>query len=576
MTWKTFSRCLSLLGLVGLLATGRAWAAPETARATIVQAILEPDAAKQRALVSSLAGNGDNAIRELFTAWRQDNLFVYAAPDGVKIPIELTGDKDPKGNLTAIRVDDGSPLKDVAGQPLRLAASGLKSVDHDSALRLAMKNVVDLIDLGSPELSKRLRAIQTLGTAQKADKLPILAARSQVESDGEAKIALLEAMALIQLADPNDEVKLKALVELRDLHTGHSYDTIKLAKEKAAAIPKPALVAAADAALVAIDRHKSVVNFFSAIFQGLSAGSVLLVVALGLAITFGLMGVINMAHGEMIAVGAYATYVTEHVFGEGMNFTIPFIKLAIHLPGLHLTGWAFQCYFLAAIPLGFASAALVGIGLERSVIRFLYRRPLDSLLATWGVSLILQQLLKLTFGSNNVNVNRPTYLSSHWSFYDITLEWNRLFVIGFAVVIVFGVWLALTKTPLGLLIRSVMQNRSMAACMGVRTERVNMLTFGLGSGLAGLAGVFVTQLGTVGPSMGQEYIVDSFMTVVVGGVGSIFGTVVSALGIGLADQSLQHIFANLVTGKILVLLAIILFLQWRPTGLFSAKSRSLD
>jgi urea transport system permease protein len=218
----------------------------------------------------------------------------------------------------------------------------------------------------------------------------------------------------------------------------------------------------------------------------------------------------------------------------------------------------------------------VGIALERSVIRFLYRRPLESLLATWGVSLILQQLFKLTFGSNNVNVDSPVYLSSNWTFFDITFAWNRVFVVGFAAVIVLCVWLALTRTPLGLLIRCVMQNRTMAACMGVRTERVNMLTFGLGSGLAGLAGVFVTQLGTVGPSMGQEYIVDSFMTVVVGGVGSIFGTVVSALGIGLTDQSLQQILLSPVLGKILVLVAIILFLQWRPTGLFSARSRSLD
>ncbi len=385
-----------------------------------------------------------------------------------------------------------------------------------------------------------------------------------------------QAIALIQLADSNDDVKLKALDELRALHSSASYDLIKATRVKAQAGGNSTVVKAADAALAAIEQHRSVVNFFGTLFRGLSAGSILLVVALGLAITFGLMGVINMAHGEMITVGAYATYITQNVFGEGMNFTLPFVHIAIHLPGMHLTGWAYQFYFVVAIPIGFLSAALVGIALERSVIRFLYRRPLESLLATFGVSLILQQMFKLTFGSNNVNVDSPVYLSSNWTIFDITFDWNRVFVIGFASLIVFGVWLALTKTPLGLLIRCVMQNRMMASCMGVRTERVNMLTFGLGSGLAGLAGVFVTQLGTVGPSMGQEYIVDSFMTVVVGGVGSIFGTVVSALGIGLADQSLQQILLNPVLGKIFVLLAIILFLQWRPTGLFSARSRSLD
>jgi urea transport system permease protein len=545
-------------------------------RQIVVKAILATDNAQKRAIINSLAGQGDEAIRELFTAWRQDSLFVYTAPDGTKVPVELTGDKDANETQTAIRVDNGELLKDATGQPLRLIGTNLVAVEHDARLRLAMKAVVDLLDLGSPILSKRLRAIQTIGSAQKPDKLPALQARSQIETDPKARLALREAIALIQLADPSDKVKLKGLAELRDLHTSASYDLIKAARARAEAAGNPVVAKAAATALAAIEQHRAFINFFGTLFRGLSAGSILLVVALGLAITFGLMGVINMAHGEMITVGAYATYITQNVFGEGMNFTLPFVRIAIHVPGLHLTGWAYQFYFITAIPIGFLSAALVGIALERSVIRFLYRRPLESLLATWGVSLILQQLFRLTFGSNNVNVDSPVYLSSNWTVFDITFDWNRVFVIGFAVVIVFGVWLALTKTPLGLLIRGVMQNRTMASCMGVRTERVNMLTFGLGSGLAGLAGVFVTQLGTVGPRMGQEYIVDSFMTVVVGGVGSIFGTVVSALGIGLADQSLQQILLNPVMGKILVLVAIILFLQWRPTGLFSAKSRSLD
>ena len=548
----------------------------QTPRQTIAQAILTPDDGQKRALITSLTGQGDEAIRELFTAWRQDSLFIYTAPDGAKVPVELTGDKDANGAQAAWRVVDGEPVKDAQGHPLRLVGSQLTAVEHDSRLRLAMKNVVDVLDLGSPVLAKQLRAIQTMGSAQKPDKLPALEARARIETNAKAILGLREAIALIQLADPSDAVKQTALAELRVLHSSATYDLIKAARAKAAASGKIAVVKAADGALQAIEQHRSFIAFFGTLFRGLSAGSILLVVALGLAITFGLMGVINMAHGEMITVGAYATYITQNVFGQGMNFTLPFIHFAIHLPGLHLTGWAYQLYFVAAIPIGFCSAALVGIALERSVIRFLYRRPLESLLATWGVSLILQQLFKLTFGSNNVNVDSPVYLSSNWTFFDITFDWNRVFVIGFAVAIVFGVWLALTKTPLGLLIRCVMQNRTMAACMGVRTERVNMLTFGLGSGLAGLAGVFVTQLGTVGPSMGQEYIVDSFMTVVVGGVGSIFGTVVSALGIGLADQSLQQILLNPVLGKILVLVSIILFLQWRPTGLFAAKSRNLD
>jgi urea transport system permease protein len=579
MVWKRILRLLlcGISSIMGLLANAsEKTVAPENARATIVRAILTKDDAQKRELITSLTGQGDEAIRELFTAWRQDGLFIYTTPNGTKVPVELLAGTDTAGAQAALRVDNGEPLRNAAGKPLRVKASDLAAVEHDAALRRAMKGVVDLLDLGSSVLAKRLRAIQTLGFAQKADKLSILEAHQQVETDDEAKTALRLSIALIHLANTDDAVKLSALAELTRLHSSASADLIGKTKEKAAAAAKPAVVAAANKALAAIDQHKSFVNFVGTLFRGLSAGSILLVVALGLAITFGLMGVINMAHGEMITVGAYATYITQNVFGDGMHFTLPFIKVAVHLPGLHLTGWAYQLYFLVAIPIGFLSAAFVGILLERSVIRFLYRRPLESLLATFGVSLILQQMFKLTFGSNNVNVDSPVYLSSNWTVFDVTFDWNRVFVIGFAAVIVFGVWLALTKTPLGLLIRCVMQNRLMASCMGVRTERVNMLTFGLGSGLAGLAGVFVTQLGTVGPSMGQEYIVDSFMVVVVGGIGSIFGTVVSALGIGLADQSLQQILLNPVLGKILVLLAIILFLQWRPTGLFAARSRNLD
>ncbi len=221
-------------------------------------------------------------------------------------------------------------------------------------------------------------------------------------------------------------------------------------------------------------------------------------------------------------------------------------------------------------------AALAGLVLERTVIQFLYRRPLESLLATWGVSLVMQQMFRMVFGANNVQVNSPNWLLGHFTIDDVSFGYNRVFVIGFAILIVVGTWLLLSKTPLGLLIRAVMQNRSMASCMGVRTTRVNMMTFAFGSGLAGLAGAFLSQIGNVGPSLGQGYIVDSFMTVVVGGVGSIIGTVCSAFSIGTADQVLQQVTGSPVTGKIVVLVCIILFLQWKPGGLFTIRSRSLD
>jgi urea transport system permease protein len=326
------------------------------------------------------------------------------------------------------------------------------------------------------------------------------------------------------------------------------------------------------------------VNFIGTIFHGLSLGSILLVVALGLAITFGLMGIINMAHGEMIAVGAYTCYVVQNIFGSGFGFsiTLPFsfggkmLSFGLHTPGFNATGWWYESYYLFAIPLSFLMAALAGLAIERTVIRFLYRRPLESLLATWGISLVMQQLFRMVFGANNVQVNSPSWLLGHFSLNDVTFDYNRVFVIVFAIVIVVGTWLLLTKTPLGLMIRAVMQNRAMAASLGVRTARVNMLTFAFGSGLAGLAGSFLSQIGNVGPSLGQTYIVDSFMTVVLGGVGSIVGTVCSAFGIGTADEVLQQTTGSPVTGKIVVLVAIILFLQWKPGGLFASRSRSLD
>ena len=548
--------------------------AVDTPRQVIAQAALAETDEDRHRLITSLAGQGDETIKALFAAWREDALFIYTPEGGAKTAVQLIGEKDAKDAQEALHVTDGQPLKNAAGQPLRLVGANLTAVEHDSSLRRAMKTVIDLLDLSSASVAKRIQATETIGFAQDAEKLAALQARVPLETDSKVKTSLRVAIALIQLKDPSDETKLAALGELRAIKALSTADFIEAARKEAQASAKPALVTAARNALRAVEDHRSAVNFWSTLFRGLSTGSVLLVVALGLAITFGLMRVINMAHGELIAVGAYTTYVIQNIFGSGLTLS-PF-GASFTIPGINAGGWAYESYFLVALPLSFLTAAAVGIALERSVIQFLYRRPLESLLATWGVSLVLQQILKLIFGSNNVQVSSPSYLSGNWTYFDITFGWNRVFVIGFAVVIVIGVWLVLTKTPLGLLIRAVMQNRGMASCMGVRTERVNMMTFGLGSGLAGLAGAFISQLANVGPSLGQNYIVDCFMTVVVGGVGSIGGTIVAASGIGMADQSLQQILGNPVLGKILVLLGIILFLQWRPAGIFVTKSRSLD
>ncbi|MGH7971773.1 MAG: urea ABC transporter permease subunit UrtB, partial [Limisphaerales bacterium] len=417
---------------------------------------------------------------------------------------------------------------------------------------------------------------------QKLRNIAVLEARLPKETDRDALRGLKEGIALLELGSGEATVQLAAVEQLERLDSIGSLENLKALASRPSCPPEVAR--AAKLAIHSIEEHIWVVNVFGTIFHGISLGSILLVVALGLAITFGLMGIINMAHGEMIAVGAYACYVVQNLFAAGFGFSImlPFsfggkpISFGLHLPGLNASGWVYESYFLVALPLSFLSAALAGLLIERTVIRFLYRRPLESLLATWGISLAMQQCFRMVFGANNVQVNSPSWLLGHFTINDVSFGYNRVFVVVFAILIVLGTWLLLTKTPLGLLIRAVMQNRSMAACVGVRTARVNMLTFAFGSGLAGLAWAFLSQIGNVGPSLGQTYIVDSFMTVVLGGVGSIVGTVYSALGIGTADQVLQQTTGSPVTGKIVVLVAIIVFLQWKPGGLFSARSRSLD
>jgi urea transport system permease protein len=576
--------------IISALLAGFVAAFAEAPPATIARAAVAKSEKTQGEILTELMGNADESILPLLDAWRKDKLFLFEAPGKPAMVVLLQGAKDAQGAQEAVDIISGKP----AG--MRLAADDLNAAAHSANLRRIMKAVLDLTDLSSANPAKKLGAIAAIGQGQQSEKLPALEKRLAIETDPQAIKALREALALVRLKSPEAAVKLAALKELEALQSLASTDFVKAIIKDATAAKDETLLAAARSALQAVERHRTVVDLGGTMFRSLSLGSILIIVALGLAITFGLMGVINMAHGEMIAIGAYTTYVVQNVFANGLALS-PF-GFSVSLPGLHTTGWWRESYFLFALPLSFLVAAAAGILLERGVIRFLYRRPLESLLATWGVSLLLQQLLRLTFGANNVQVGSPAYLSGNWIVGDVLLGWNRVFVIGFATLIVVGVWLVLTRTSVGLLIRSVTQNRQMAACMGVRTERVNMLTFALGSGLAGLAGAFLSQIGNVGPSLGQAYVVDSFMVVVVGGVGDLVGTVISGLGIGAFDQFTQQYsptvagaLANVpfvggalqnlaqdsaVFGKILVLCVIILFLQWRPSGLFAARSRSLD
>ena len=543
-------------------------------RETIVSAITAGTPDEQKQIILSLKATPSPEVLDWLEKWKAGEIFLHSTDEGAITPVLLTGSRNADGASQAVRLIDNAPFTAADGTPILINPDEVEMADTTSAIRRAMKEVSDLAALADPDPAKRLRAVQDSAIGQNPEKLPALQQLQTTEKDKKISRALRESIAIIQLKSKDSAERIAACNAVAELKSLAAQDAIRaVLKEAQAANDKPT-IAAAERAIRAIERHVSQINAIGTGFRGASLGSVLLVVAIGLAITFGLMGVINMAHGEFIAVGAYTTYVIQNIFAAGLKLS-PF-GFSLSIPGLNLGDGGASLYFIVAIPASFLIAALVGIALERSVIQFLYKRPLESLLATWGISLVMQQVLKFIFGSNNVQVSSPSWLSGSWAVNDILFGWNRLFVIGFAVLIIVTTWLVLNKTSLGLLIRAVMQNRNMAACMGVRTERVNTMTFAFGCGLAGLAGAFLSQIGNVGPTMGQLYIVDSFMTVVVGGVGNILGTVISAFGIGMADQTLQQYLGNPVIGKILVLGAIILFLQWRPAGLFVTRSRSLD
>ena len=567
-------RLAAILGIVCSILPAVGQPGPNAVRQVIFDALVAPTAEAQKDIILTLRTVPTAEAVTWFEKWKGGQIFLTDAGDGTTMPVLLTGKQDAGGTFATLKFLDDMPFTLVDGSAVRIDPKETEAADTSSSLRRAMKEVADLVSLADPDLTKRIRAIQDSAIGQKQEKLPSLELLRTTEKNSKAIRALNESIAIIKLRSPVPDERVAACITLGNLKSLASFDTIKTILAEAKKSNDKATIEAAQTAIAAIEVHISSINAMGTAFRGISLGSVLLVVAIGLAITFGLMGIINMAHGEFIAVGAYTTYVLQNVFGAGLNLS-PFGQ-TISIPGFNLSATGMNFYFVAALPAAFLTAALVGILLERSVIRFLYRRPLESLLATWGVSLVLQQSFRMVFGSNNVQVTSPVWLSGNWTINDVVLGWNRVFVIAFAVVIVLVTWLVLNRTSLGLLIRAVMQNRNMAACMGVRTERVNMLTFAFGCGLAGLAGAFLSQIGNVGPSLGQSYIVDAFMTVVVGGVGNILGTVISAVGIGMADQSLQQYLGNPVIGKILVLGAIILFLQWRPAGIFVTRSRTLD
>jgi len=447
----------------------------------------------------------------------------------------------------------------LTGAPAPAGARPAREVETDNDIRRAAEPVLAELQLGSPDAAVRLGAAQELGKSGSEEAGALLHRAFEREKDKGVREALAVAVARVDVQSPDPNLRLAAVQLVTKLGNDQMVGEI----QRLLAVGPDGKPAEADErvrdeakyALKAIESRRRLITGFGSIIHGLSLASVLLFAALGLAITFGLLGVINMAHGEMLMLGAYSTYAVQTFFQQ-------------HAPG------AFKFYLFAAIPVAFLVTFGIGVLLERAIIRHLYNRPLETLLATWGISLLLIQTVRLIFGAQNVAVANPDWLAGGVELVrGLVLPYNRIGVVAFVIAVSIGVWLLLYRTRLGLNVRAMTQNRNMAACVGIHTRRLDAWMFGLGSGIAGLGGVALSQLGNVGPELGQAYIIDSFMVVVLGGVGRLAGAIVSALGLGIVNKILEPA-AGAVLGKILVLGFIILFIQRRPQGLFAIKGRT--
>lgn len=426
----------------------------------------------------------------------------------------------------------------------------LRKIKVNNKLRRKIKQALSLLELSHDNREIRLKAAQALLQHGSEDDLSVISHRMQQEKDLEILLALQRAKAsrLIS-AQVGDTAKSEAIAVLAEMGGLQALVILQKASDK---IP-PHLENRLEKAIQAIEFQLQIASMIENIWYGISLGSVLLLAAIGLAITFGVMGVINMAHGEMVMIGAYTTFVVQQFFGSSFD----------------------EYSLILALPTAFLVAGIVGLCLERGIIRHLYGRPLETLLATWGVSLILQQAIRTIFGATNQEVRNPDWMSGAIQIGDLAMTWNRLWILCFAISVFCILFLVLKKSRIGLYMRAVTQNRSMAASMGIRTPWVDSFTFFLGSGIAGIAGVALSQIGNVSPNLGQGYIIDSFMVVVFGGVGNLWGTIVGAFTLGIANKFLEPI-TGAVLGKILVLIFIILFIQKRPSGLFALKGRAAE
>lgn len=487
--------------------------------------------------IDTIAASGHPAAATLLEQLLQGRLFFRKADQRLVI-----GEKDGR----RYRIRDA-----LSGEPLGIVKKrALRKVKTNNRLRGHIRSAIATLKLSSPDVAVRLAGVQQLLERPDPAALAVVSRQLDKESDPAVAEAMRTVIALEDLKSTDPQVVLAAIDRL----SGSLLPAARNALAKVAAESDDERVRdAAAAALSGIEGTLQINQLAETLFFGLSLGSVLVLAAIGLAITFGVMGVINMAHGELIMLGAYTTYIVQLLMPQHIDLSL-----------------------FVAIPAAFVVSGLVGIAIERGVIRFLYGRPLETLLATFGISLILQQLVRTGISAQNVAVENPGWMSGALKVNEVLqLTYSRLYIILFCLLVFVALLLVLKKTALGLQVRAVAQNRAMARAMGVRSAWVDAMTFGLGSGIAGVAGVALSQLTNVGPNLGQAYIIDSFMVVVFGGVGNLWGTLVAGMSLGVANKFLEP-WAGAVLAKILVLVFIILFIQKRPRGLFPQKGRAAE
>ncbi|MDG1890991.1 MAG: urea ABC transporter permease subunit UrtB [Verrucomicrobiota bacterium] len=530
---------------------------------TLVEKMISDDSKKQASAIKALALTGEPQVARVLELFRQG---AYHTSDGVFYVFEQTiEDEDFNEFGLLLNPLNGNPLMDENGDQQRIDVFDVDEVEVTRAVRIQVRRAEVLLRLSSRDGETRLAAVKKCAQPpRQMEAMPFLLEMSLNEPDSKIRHAARESVLLMQVTEENAEQdqRSKALIALgamKSLRAAPVIEEMLLLKSELPA----SLVSNCEDALAKIHQHQWVVNRMGSVIQGISLGSVLVLMALGLAITFGLMGVINMAHGEMMMIGAYATFEMQRIFQH---------------TGSSPNNW----YYVAALPVSFLAAALVGVVVEFLVVRHLYRRPLESLLATWGVGLILIQLVRVRYG-DNIGINAPTWARGGVEvMQDVIVPYARIFILFLCAGCIGFIYWLMNKTNVGLRIRAVMQNRDMANTLGVNTKKVDLYTFALGSGIAGIAGYAWTMIGGVTPDMGQQiFIVDSFLVVVTGGVGELAGVIWSGMGIGVISKLIEPLEIGdwtfgPVWAKVALLAIIVAFIQFKPAGLFAGKGRADD